>query len=302
MSKDQPQTDQQKKIKKTAERRERQEAKEDQAKREELKRHSKLWIVLLILAIVVAIIVVLLATGTVTISFSGVYVVSSVTVYEDDEATVTAYEIDEHGGITAATQTVEDEVQDISYVLDEYGFYTTCTYTIEDDDGDEVEMTELRDITEADDDGRPLEIESSTYYDGELYYQELIEYTYYEDAPNIIASIDTTSSAGYETLMEYDEDGFLTYYELSWPDATTETSTLTYSYETAEDGKSITCTTIDEDGDETVYLYELDDHGNVTSVTQDSELVYEYVYTLVGDPFYVEAAIASNRKLAGPII
>lgn len=304
MSKDTSATKQQKKAKKSAERQARKEDKaeaEAKAERAAKRRHS-LKIALVVVVIAVAVVVVLFATGIVGVEFTGIYVMSSVTVYEDGEATTTTYDIDEHGGIEAASQTSDDgDVQDVSYVLDEYGFYTTCTYTIEDDDGEEVEMTELREITEADDDGRPLEIESSTYYDGELYYQELIEYTYHEDSPDVIESISTTSSAGYEVLMEYGEDGFLIYYEISWPDATSETSSLEYTYETNEDG-TMTCTTVDEDGEETVYEYELDRHGNVTTVTQDGETVYEYEYTVVGEPYYVEAAIAGNRRLAGPII
>lgn len=227
----------------------------------------------------------------------GIYVVSSVVSYDDDDTATTTFELDENGNVTESATSGDDEGP-ITYVNDENGFYTQRSYYYEYED-EVYEVVEARSITEMDDDGRPLEITSYTYYDGDLTYYDYISYTYYDDGT--LATSETTSNAGYVITVTYNEDGFRETYQLDWSSVAEFTDYYEFTYETDDDGNVVSCTTTTDDGDESTVEYEYDRHGNIITVTQDGETLYEYTYELIEDPS-LAAISASSRKVSGPLL
>lgn len=244
---------------------------------------------LLALLLVVAAALVVALPGC---SSSKTYVVASVASYEDgdDLLSTRTYERDENGNLVVYSlldgdyEEGEDETSIIyTYTLDDDGYWTGYEYVRYDEDGDAaIEMTAEREFIEVDDEGRPLETETTIYMDDVLYCEETASYTYYDDGSVESYETEATYYTDYTdietTAATYDEDGFLlTYESTETDDYHTDADSDTFEYELANDGTVTSCTATDENGNELVFEYTYDNAGNIVSMTH-GDYTYEITY------------------------
>ena len=239
---------------------------------------------LLALALAIILAVALAGCSSSSTEEGSVYVVTSISVYDDDgdlEYTET-YEIDENGSYVGQTRTYSDDSAEedettYTFEVDEDGFYTACSYTTYDDDEEEyIDVTEERSVSKTNSAGQPTKIEYSVYHDGELYDEGVIVYTYNDDGALETISFSEDAEDPY---YEFDENGCVT----------TVSDDALYIYSEDDDGLVESCTQYDDEG-ETGYTFEYiyDDDGNVSKVkvVYDNETyrTYEITYEEVEEP------------------
>ena len=220
--------------------------------------------------------------GDIVAPNKGVYVVSrhSYVNYEGEDA-LAEYEYDEHGNCVKSI-TLKPELTSYTCKFDDYGNRIEMsggdyTYKTTINDVDEYgQPTKMTEIVRGDDSTSTYVFDITWYGEGHVKQATQIDYFEYSTFTTTSYFNESGERTRYEAMFDYSGtslEGVLDN-SLYYTD---------YAYEHDAEGRVVSVTASDSDGETFTQEFEYDDNGNVIRIIEDGEVIDEYEYVFIQD-------------------